>query len=277
MKRKPTKKQYKVSTFRYKLPKVPSKKEVKKLFETCKDGEVMMMIFISTFHGLRFSEMLNLKWDDVDLENGELTVKDGKNVNKQKVGYGKDRIVPINEMFLDVWKAWKRFTNGQQYVIDDRPENKRPPIRWFKRGYHQKFRQLYIDCEMSDIESFQVNGEPKYIYNVHTFRHLCGVNLRRAGVSLEDIRDYLGHENVETTKIYIELCKDDLRESTHIGYAYPKSRLGLPQKQEIMVSQGQSIEELRLKNEILEKQLKIAELTAKTRLMEVSPYVYRAK
>jgi len=125
---------------------------------------------------------------------------------------------------------------------------------------------------MSDIESFQVNGEPKYVYNVHTFRHLCGVNLRRAGVSIEDIRDYLGHENVETTKIYIELCKDDLKEATHIGFAYPKSRLGIPQQPEIVLQQGQSLDELRLKRDILEKQLKLAEMTAKMRLLEVTPH-----
>ena len=97
------------TTFRYKLPNLPTKEQVKEMITKCQDDEIMMIMFISTFHGLRISEVLSLKWSDVDLEHGEILVRDAKNVKRSIIGYGKDRIVPLNDMFLDVWKSWRKF------------------------------------------------------------------------------------------------------------------------------------------------------------------------
>ncbi len=92
---------------------------------------------------------------------------------------------------------------------------------------------------------------------MHSFRHVCGTNLRRAGMKIEDLRDFLGHDDIETTQVYCELTKDDLREASHVAYAYPKSHLSLP-KQQVKVSFDKNT--MQLQKEILEKQLELAKL-----------------
>jgi len=186
-----------------KLPAVPEKVEILKLLAYVQDVRIGFTIFVSSFQGLRLGEIISLKWKDVDLKNGELKVIDGKNPKRYKSGYGKDRIVPINNIFLDIWKVWKAMNMEEEFVIPDVSENgSRAPHDTLIRRF-QKRLYIYLEkAELLEVESYMNDGRPRYNYHFHTFRHVCGANLRRAGMTLENIRDFLGHADVDSTQIY---------------------------------------------------------------------------
>ncbi len=200
-----------------------------------------------------------MKWCDVDLVNAELKVLDGKNTRRYKSGYGRDRIVPINDMFLRLWKAWRLMHPEQEYVIpgDDR-FGVRACLKNLIRQFQKKLSDALEKADMQEVDFYQKDGRPRYKYHTHTFRHVCGTNLRRAGMKIEDVRDFLGHEDIDTTQVYTELTKDDLREVSHIAYAYPKSNLGMQKMPRMEVSIDR--ETLKLQKEIVEKQLELAKL-----------------
>ena len=75
-------------------------------------------------------------------------------------------------------------------------------------------------------------------------------------MDLYQIKEYLGHENIETTQIYCELARDDLKIASHKAYAFPKSALPLPDQPEIQI--GIDKETLELQKEILDKKLVLA-------------------
>src|SRR3989338_8407361 len=108
---------YVQSRFKKKLPYIPTKEEVLKLLSKITDIKLAMVIFMSIFHGLRISEIVKLKWKDVNLEQGEIFIQDAKNTKRFRIEYGQDRIVPINDMFIQVWKKWKYMTNSE-YVLE---------------------------------------------------------------------------------------------------------------------------------------------------------------
>lgn len=242
-----------------KLPYVPTKLELLKLLAYVDDVRLGFIIYSSTFQGLRIGEIIRLKWSDVDLQNGEVKVIDAKNTRRYKSGYGKDRLVPINEMFLPAWKGWRLMNPDQEYVIpdDNRYAERSPPNRLIRR-FQQKLWDALKRSEMLMVDYLQKNGTPRYKFHMHSFRHVCGTNLRRAGMKIEDVRDFLGHEDIETTQVYTELTREDLRESSHVAYAYPKSSIGMQTIPRMEVSIDK--ETLVLQKEIIEKQLELARL-----------------
>jgi len=243
-----------------KLPYVPTKDQVLKTLAYIDDVRLGFVVFVGTFQGLRIGEIVNLKWCDVDLVNGELRVLDGKNTKRYKSGYGKDRIVPINDMFLKLWKVWRLMNPEQDYVLPaDNRFGVRPDNDSLIRQFQKKLGSVLEKADLLEVDYYQKDGKPRYKYHMHSFRHICGTNLRRSGMKIEDIRDFLGHEDIETTQVYTELTKDDLREASHVAYAYPRSHLGLPQQQ-VQVSFDK--ETMQLQKEILEKQLELARLQA---------------
>jgi len=254
-----------------KLPYVPAKQQLLKLLAYVDDVRLGFIIFSSCFQGLRIGEIVRLKWADVDLQNGEIKVIDAKNTRRYKSGYGKDRIVPINEMFLPLWKGWRIMNPDQEYVLpDDNRYGERSPPKRLIRRFQQKLWESLGRADLVEVDYYQKNGTPRYKFHMHSFRHVCGTNLRRAGMKIEDVRDFLGHEDIETTQVYTELTREDLREASHVAYAYPKSSLGMQAIPKVEVSVDK--ETLVLQKEIIEKQLELARLTMIGMKQEVAIY-----
>lgn len=254
-----------------KLPYVPTKQEVLQALAYVDDVRLGFIIYSSCFQGLRIGEIVRLKWSDVDLVNGEVKVVDAKNTRRYKSGYGKDRLVPINEMFLPLWKAWRLMNADQEYVIPDdtRYAQRSPPQRLIRR-FQQKLWDALKQANLLEVDYYQSNGTPRYKFHMHSFRHVCGTNLRRAGMKIEDVRDFLGHEDIETTQVYTELTREDLREASHVAYAYPKSSLGMQKIPRMEISVDK--ETLALQKEIIEKQLELARLQMLGMKQEVTAY-----
>lgn len=58
--------------------------------------------------------------------------------------------------------------------------------------------------------------------HVHSLRHTAGYQLRKAGSPERDIQDFLGHKNIQTTKIYSHLAADELRTRLPRRFGKPK-------------------------------------------------------
>lgn len=248
------------------LPSVFNKEQLVTMLHNTNDSRMAMVIIMGVFQGLRISEMWTLKWKDVDLESGAIIVKDAKNVKRFETGYGKDRYVPINDKFIRIWKKWKYYNVDEEYVIPSRFKNrKRPSNKSLNRLYQDKFVKILKNSDLYIVDYLQNDGKPRHKYHLHTLRHTCGCNLRKMGVPLENIQEFLGHSDYRTTMVYAQITKDTLKEVIEKGFDYrlPTSRTPAP----IQIAMDK--ESLILQRDILDRQLRLKQMS----MMENEIYV----
>ena len=148
------------------------------------------LITLMLHTGLRVSEVAKLRVGDVSLSprKGSLTVRGGKG--------GKYRQVPLN---MDARRALEAYLggrtgtkNGDSLFAGQRGEPLEPPGIYYLVG-----RYAYA-ARLEEVTP-------------HTLRHTFGKNLVDAGVSLDRVAQLLGHESVDTTRIYTTPSEQDLQ------------------------------------------------------------------
>lgn len=127
--------------------------------------------------GLRISEVVNLKKSDFDFTDGTIRINMGKN--------SKDRIVAIPKGFT------------------------RHELKWIPIGVKQRAlqKEFIKACEESGVKK----KKPKVHF--HSLRHGFATECLRSGMTLLTIQGLLGHEDLQTTAIYINLMpKERIKE-----------------------------------------------------------------
>lgn len=143
--------------------------------------------------GLRVSELVNLRFSDVSLNDKFLRI----------VGKGsKERLVPISDAALREIQLWlfdrnlmKVKPGEQEYVFLNR------------RGAHLTRTMILIMIKRTAEES----GITKTV-SPHTLRHSFATALLKGGANLRAIQEMLGHENIKTTQIYTHIDITTLRD-----------------------------------------------------------------
>jgi len=120
--------------------------------------------------GLRISEVCHLKKNDFDFKEDSIRIKMGKN--------SKDRIVAIPKGFKE------------KHLVHI-------PIGVQPRALQKEFIKA---CEISGVKK----KKPKVHF--HSLRHGFATECLRSGMNLDDIRGLLGHADLSTTAIYLNLA-----------------------------------------------------------------------
>jgi site-specific recombinase XerD len=166
-----------------KLPTILSKEEIEKMILATNNLTHRLIIQVGYSSGLRSSEIINLKWSDIDFDRNSIHIKRGKGK--------KDRIVMLSE------KAKESLLNlsheKQGYVFMTTRGGK----------YTQRTIQKIIENTARKV------GIKKRI-TPHTLRHSFATHLLERGTDIRYIRDLLGHSDIATTLIYTKVSQRDL-------------------------------------------------------------------
>jgi len=98
----------------------------------------------------------------------------------------------------------------KRYITQYRPDPKpiyQPRLFINKHGRALTRKGIYLMCQKHLSIALQPK-RLKMIHPVHSFRHACAMNMLASGKSVSDVKNHLGHENVESTMIYLKM---DLR------------------------------------------------------------------
>lgn len=139
------------------------------------------LILIAYRHGLRVAELVNLRWDAVDLDNQKLHVARRKN--------GKPSVQPLGGLEIRELRKLKREADGAPFVFLSE-----------RRGPLSTSAVRYIIAEAGKAASLQFPVHP------HMLRHACGYKLANDGQDTRAIQDFLGHKNIAHTTRYTELA-----------------------------------------------------------------------
>ena len=139
------------------------------------------MVLIAFRHGLRASELVDLRWDQVDLEHALLHVRRLKN--------GSPASHPLTGRELRALRRLQREQPKSPFVFIS--ERGAP---FSKRGF-----QALVE-RAGEAAGFDMKLHP------HMLRHACGFKLANEGVDTRTIQAYLGHKSIQHTVRYTELA-----------------------------------------------------------------------
>lgn len=143
--------------------------------------------------GLRVSELINIKMDDLNLKMGFLRC----------VGKGdKERIVPIGEIAIECIGAYVERVRGE-LSNGERSEY----LFLTKRGAPMS-RVMFWKI----IKKYALEAGITRELTPHTLRHSFAVHLLERGADLRSLQEMLGHASIGTTQIYTHVTRDYLHE-----------------------------------------------------------------
>lgn len=167
-----------------KILEIPNKETTLGLRNAC-----ILEILYST--GIRVSELVNLKINDIDFYNKKIRVL-GKG-NKERIVLFGNRCEHLLE----------RYIKESRVVL-----NKKKMEYLFLNNLGQNISVRSIENIIDKIEK---EACLKFSISPHVFRHTFATHLLDNGADLNSVKELLGHENLNTTAIYTHVSNERLR------------------------------------------------------------------
>ena len=140
--------------------------------------------------GLRASELINLKIRDIDLATGRLWVRQGKGA--------KDRGLWFNGSCRQALEAWLavKLVPSSPFVFTSLDGTRPLCGRWLRRYINRLGEQIGVPW-----------------LHVHSLRHVFATRYLREGKNLFWVMKALGHNDLSTTQIYLEIEDEEFEKS----------------------------------------------------------------
>ena len=174
--------------------KTLSDSDIKKLIEGAANKLTRDLITFLIYTGCRKGEALNLKWENVDLENGIIAIKGTKTQH--------DRHIPISNALDAILRAIER-PQGIIYVFNRNGVK----LTDFKRSFHTACR----NAGLKDLR-------------IHDLRHVFASKMVMNGTSLYITGELLGHRTTQMTKRYSHLIPDTLMKAVNDVWTEKKNK-----------------------------------------------------
>jgi integrase len=145
------------------------------------------MILIAYRHGLRASELCDLRWDQVDFAKATLHVRRVKN--------GTPATHPILGDEMRALRRLRRESEASPFVFVS--ERGSP---FTTAGFARMLERAAAEAKI------------KIKVHPHMLRHACGFALANAGHDTRSLQAYLGHKNIQHTVRYTELAPDRFKD-----------------------------------------------------------------
>lgn len=171
-----------------KLPVVLSRNEIKRLFAVTSNLKFKAMFMSAYAAGLRVSEIAHLKISDIDSENKQILVRQGKgNI---------DRYTLLSPVHLETLRQYYRQHRPQEWLFPGKLPGQ--PLR--TRAIQDAFLKMRNKAGINKKAS------------IHSLRHSFATHLLENGTDIVRIQRLMGHANIRTTMLYLQVAKVKLLE-----------------------------------------------------------------
>lgn len=165
-----------------------SKEELQALLESSKKSKnphLFGMVLIAASMGLRFGEIVNLRWKHIDFEHGFVTLETTKN--------GDMRFVPLPNQVAIYLKEIPRQKSPEEFLFPSKNPAKRHPYSIIRKV----FQKALQETNLQDI-------------TFHSLRHTAASHMAMSGATQGELMELLGHRSPAMTKRYAHFTKDHL-------------------------------------------------------------------
>jgi len=155
-----------------------TQEEIDKLIGCCQP-QLKPLVITALTTGMRKSEILNLKWQDVDFGTNLITIKDSKG--------GESRQIPINDTLREILFEIKKESQHEHVFLNIHGE----PYKDFRTAFKKA-----------------KNGAALKDFTFHDLRHTFASHLVMANVNLKTVQELLGHKSMQMTMRYSHLSEE---------------------------------------------------------------------
>jgi len=170
------------------LPVVLSPREVARLLDAAPGLKYKAALSVAYGAGLRASEVISLKLEDIDSGRMVIRVEQGKG--------RKDRYVMLSPHLLDLLRAWWKVARPRGWLFPGQNPVNPLTTRQLNRACHAAARIAEIDKPVS----------------LHTLRHSFATHLLEQNADIRVIQVLLGHKKLDTTALYTRVATKLIRE-----------------------------------------------------------------
>ena len=178
-----------------------SHEEAKTLLDALKARSQQLhdIALVSLHCGLRAGEIFNLTWQALDLERGQILVKDGKNTmgGRSRTAY---MTTEAKQMF-----AWRSVLERKHDLVF--PNTRGGRIETISNAFDEVIKSLGWNDGVTD---------PRHRVVFHTCRHSFASWLVEAGTDLYTVKELLGHQSISMTERYSHLGANTLRRAVSV-------------------------------------------------------------
>ncbi|GAB1416300.1 site-specific integrase [Paludibacter sp.] len=175
---------------KHKLPNVLSKEEVAAILKASRNFKHRTMLSLIYACGLRRSELLNLRPENIDSKRHLLIILNAKGK--------KDRVVPISDRIIDMLREYYKMY--------------RPKV-WLFQG--QEEGEQYSETSLQKVlKNALIAAKIRKPVTLHWLRHSYATHLLESGTDLRYIQELLGHKSSKTTEIYTHVTEKSLLKIT---------------------------------------------------------------
>lgn len=169
-----------------KLPTVLTKDEIRKLIESMTNEKHRLLIKMMYSSGLRVSECVSLKEDDLNLEEKFGTVRAGKGRKDRNIIISENLAADLKQYFSKRSKGY----NSYIFAVKDRPMSIRQAQKIVTNAAKKAGIRKRVFC--------------------HALRSSFATHLLESGTDIRVIQELLGHSNLATTQRYTKVSREQL-------------------------------------------------------------------
>lgn len=171
-----------------KLPDVLNEDEVKRLFACVPNLKHRTMLMLAYGCGLRVSELVKLRIEDIDGQRGLIHIRGAKGKRDRYTIFPES----LRKQLLLYWKKYNLGTSGWLFPSHT-------------ADHHLAARSLQAVTERA-VKAARITKPA----SMHTLRHSFATHLLERGTDLRYIQALLGHQSVKTTEIYTHVSNRSL-------------------------------------------------------------------
>ncbi len=164
-----------------KMPVVLSQQEIQAMFTACENTKHKVILALLYSCGLRVSELINLRWKDIDRSRMVINIIKAKG-NKDRQVMLDTSIIPLLEKYYHEYHSKEFVLNGQNMP------------QYSDRSVGEVVKQLAMRAGIKN----------KRVYT-HLMRHCAFTHMVENGTDINLIQKLAGHSNVKTTMLYTHL------------------------------------------------------------------------
>jgi site-specific recombinase XerD len=169
---------------RRRLPQCFSRDEVERLLGVPQNRKHRVMLMTAYATGLRSSELLHLRVEDVDSDRMVVRVNQGKG--------GRDRYTVLSPRLLEVLREYWREQRPRSWLFPS------------SAGDHP----MHPTALSRSFQRTKLRARIEKPGGVHVLRHSFATHLLESGVDLHRIQRLLGHRSLSTTAIYLHVARE---------------------------------------------------------------------
>lgn len=170
------------------LPNVLSKEEVKSILEAHSNIKHKAMLAMIYSCGLRRSELLHLRFSDIDSKRNIVLLKNAKGK--------KDRIAPLSPKILEMLRAYYKDFKPTVWLFEGQIKGEQYSEQSLQSVLKQALKKVNITKPVT----------------LHWLRHSYATHLLESGTDLRYIQELLGHNSSKTTEIYTHVSTKSIQQ-----------------------------------------------------------------